>query len=204
MAISNTGEYLKQQFLKGQGVVTQGPGAYPAHVVKRIGAPYMNKGYDIAVPVGTPIQTEGMKYLGAKQDKTGYGTRVAYQDPNTQKTYIFSHISKIEETPQGVKAYTGGIPGVHGRSTGPHLDIDLSGNLSGFSGMLKNVVAQARSAGQQAFAKSQNVQQRVYRNPQDVLNKAKELYGKRVIGVASRKSALAEIQKKRGGRIVRL
>ncbi len=192
------GEYLKQQFLQGQGVVTQGPGPYPKAVVAKIGAPYNNKGYDIGVPVGTPVNTQGMKYLGAKQDTTGYGTRAAYQDP-TGKTYIFSHLSKLEETPQGVKAYTGGIPGVHGRSTGPHLDIDLSGNLAGFSGMLKNVMGRAQSAGSQAYRAT-----RAQSNPQDVLAKAKSIYGGRVKAVASSAEKLKEAQNKYGGKIVRL
>ncbi len=191
------GEYLKQQFLNGQGVVTQGPGPYPVAVVKKIGAPYINKGYDIAVKPGTPINTAGMKYIGAKQDRTGYGTRAAYQDPKTGKTVIFSHLAKLEETPQGVRAYTGGIPGVHGRSTGPHLDIDLSGNLSGFSGMLRNVMQQARSSGQKAYTKSKA-------NPQDVLNKARSLFGNKVLGVGSSQKALQSAQSKYGGKIVRL
>lgn len=193
------GEYLKQQFLQGQGVVTQGPGPYPKAVVAKIGAPYMNKGYDIGVPVGTPINTKGLKYVGAKQDRTGYGTRAAYQDPNSGKTYIFSHLSKLEETPEGVKAYTGGIPGVHGRSTGPHLDIDLSGNLAGFSGMLRNVMARAQSAGPRAYA-----QQTQKRSAQDVFAKAKSVFGNKVVGVASNAKLLEGAQKKYGGKIVRL
>lgn len=193
------GEYLKQQFLNGQGVVTQGPGPYPAAVVRKIGAPYVNKGYDIAVKRGTPINTEGLRYIGAKQDRTGYGTRAAYQDPKTGKTFIFSHLSKLEETPQGVRAYTGGLPGIEGRSTGPHLDIDLSGNLSGFTGMLRNVMQQARTSGQRAFTQSKSKS-----NPQDVLNKARSLFGNKVLGVGSSQKALASAQSKYGGKIVRL
>lgn len=196
---SQLGEYLKQQFLQGQGVVTQGPGAYPKHVVQKLGGPTMNKGYDIGVPSGTPINTAGMKFLGMKQDTTGYGTRVAYEDPKTGKPYIFSHVSKVENTPEGVRSYTGGIPGVHGRSTGPHLDIDLSGNLSGFSGMLKNVMARAQSAGSQAYRTT-----KAKSNPQDVLAKAKSIYGGRVKAVASSAEKLKEAQSKYGGKIVRL
>lgn len=194
--VSQTAQYLKQQFLRGQGVVTQEPGAYPQHVVQKLGGPSQHKGYDIAVPVGTQLNTQGLQFQGVQQDRTGYGTRAAYKDPNSGQTYIFSHLSKVEKTPQGVVAYTGGIPGRDGRSTGPHVDIEIGNASSGFGQMLQNVVKSIQSGSPS--------QARRKINPQELLQKAKSQFGRKLVGVASSADKLQEAQRKYGGRIVKV
>lgn len=189
---SQLGEYLKQQFLQGQGIVTQTPGQTYTN-------PHGHKGYDIAVPVGTPVNTKGLQYVGAQRDTTGYGTRAAFKDPTTGKAYIFSHLSKIQQGPEGVQVYTGGRSGIDGRSTGPHLDLEIADNFSGFNNMLRNVMARAQSSGPRAYA-----QQTQKRSAQDVFAKAKSVFGNKVVGVASNAKLLEGAQKKYGGRIVRL
>lgn len=198
--ISNLGEYLKQEFLNGQGVVTQGPGAYPKSVVQKLGGPTMNKGYDIGVSPGTPINTSKLQYRGAVQDNTGYGLRANYYDPRTNQSYFFSHLSKLEPKNGQMMAYTGGIPGIHGRSTGPHLDIDIRQGLADFgSSFMNGLKAISGNMGRAKPAPAFNLNEILQRGQ----NTAKS-QGKKLLAYASNPERLKSLAQKYKGSVIKL
>jgi len=191
-ASSNIGQYLNERFLAGQGRITQTPGrAHPS--VRKFYSHH--KGYDLAVKPGTPLNTQGLQYKGSYMDRTGYGLRAMYYNPEADRSYVFSHLSRVD--PQG-RAYTGGIPGVHGKSTGPHVDIEIKPGLyntqSQYIKQLQNIAGNIGSG-----------VKRTSFNIPDLIGKVKNKFGQhiRVIAMGSPKK-LAHYQKKLGGQIVRL
>lgn len=194
---SQTAQFLRQRFLDGQGIVTQEPGPAAPSTRKFYST---HQGYDIAVPAGTPVNTKGLEYLGAYNDTTGYGTRAGFKDPQTGQTYTFSHLSNIQKTPEGVKIYTGGVPGTRGsgNTTGPHLDI----TLGGFKKQLGNLMSQTKRLSSQ---QSQQPQRKM--DLQDIIGQLKaKAGGKRLVAYGSGKNLkqLQKIQEKVGGQLIKL
>lgn len=181
---------LNQMFTGGSARVTQLPGAAAASTRKY----YQNhKGYDLATPQGTEIKAPfAGKVVSSGMDSTGYGNRIGIYNPSTNETYYLSHLSKIavpsgDVQPGQTLAFTGGTPGTYGagNTTGAHLDIE---NYPGQ--MTTPLKAQAVSYAQKLNA--------IF-NPQDVLNKAKSMYGNKVVGVSNDPNKLKGM-----GRIVKI
>lgn len=191
--VSSLGEYLKQEFLNGQGVVTQSPGEKYTNARG-------HKGYDVAVPAGTPINTSKLQYKGSQKDATGYGLRANYYDPKTNQSYFFSHLSKLEPKNGTMLAYTGGIPGVHGRSTGPHLDVEVNKGLADFgSSFMSGLQAISGAMGRAMPSQGFDLNAILARGA----NTAKS-QGKRLVAYSNNPNKLQGVASKVKGSIVRL
>jgi hypothetical protein len=133
---------LNAQWLSGQGKVTQLPGAADPSTRQFYS---QHQGYDFGVPAGTPIKLpQDYNFVSEGYDKSGFGNRVALQDPKTGEITYLSHLSQMTPEQKGlvkagtIIAYTGGVPGQPGagNTTGAHLDIttDSSGKPVGTLG----------------------------------------------------------------------
>lgn len=131
MTPNEIAQQLNNWFLEGRGRVTQLPGAAAPSTQKYYKT---HKGYDFGVSAGTPIKTEGLEFIGSGMDG-GYGQRLAAYDPKLDRTYYFSHLSNVQNTPEGIRAYTGGIPGSYGagNTTGAHLDVEFAPGRQAFN-----------------------------------------------------------------------
>ncbi len=94
-----------------------------------------HRGVDIAAPVGTPIYAAATgKVLTAKMGWNGaYGNMVMLQHPNGTRT-VYGHMSKLGTT-TGADISQGdiiGYVGSSGRSTGPHLHLEVVGARNPF------------------------------------------------------------------------
>jgi len=188
--ITPLGESLKQSFLQGQGVITQGPGSSYSH--RGINA------WDIGVPSGTPVVPTfngTVKNLG---NQGIYGNRAQVVNSDTGETYLLSHLSSVLKNGQFTKgtpiAYTGGTKGAYGagNSTGPHLDIMPGGSYSGA----------IRSIGQQAQQSMQNTGQKV--NINALLSQAKTQYGNKLRMVTNSKAQADAYAKQKGYSVAKL
>lgn len=187
-------QQLNDWFLSGKGRVTQMPGEAAPETRKFYKT---HKGFDLAVPQGTKLNTDGLEVLGTGMDNTGYGQRIALYDPNKNQTVFASHLSKVVQRPDGgYDVYSGGVPGTYGagNTTGAHVDF---------------VVAQGRQP--LSFANSIKVPNyggtpgaQAQTDPQQLLAQARSQYGKNIIGISSDPKRLEEIAKKRGGRIIKI
>lgn len=181
---------MNQMFTGGKARVTQMPGAAAASTRKFY---QTHKGYDLAVPQGTEIKAPfAGEIVSSGMDKTGYGNRIGIYNPSTNQTYYLSHLSKIavptgQVQPGQTLAYTGGLPGSYGagNTTGAHLDVE-----SYMGKMAKPMQAAMNYAARLGAIV----------NPQNVLNKAKSIYGNRVVAVSNDPNKL----KGMGKQIVRI
>ncbi|ABU97045.1 tail length tape measure protein [Thermus phage P74-26] len=104
------------------GRVTQKPG-------EKLTNPNGHRGYDIALPVGTPIRwgnVEG-KVLQVGYEEKGYGNYVAVQAPDGS-IHIFAHLQELPKLKPGSVVKPGqvlGKSGNTGKSTGPHLHYEI-------------------------------------------------------------------------------
>ena len=94
-----------------------------------------HRGVDIAAPMGTPIYAAASgKVLTAKMGWNGaYGNMVILQHPNGTRT-LYGHMSKLGTT-TGASVTQGeviGYVGSSGRSTGPHLHLEVLGAKNPF------------------------------------------------------------------------
>jgi hypothetical protein len=130
---------LNSQWLAGQGKLTQSPGPASPDMQKYYS---YHQGYDFGIPAGTPIKLpQDYNFVSEGYDKSGFGNRVALQDPKTGEITYLSHLSQMTPEQKGlvkagtIIAYTGGVPGQpgSGNTTGAHLDIttDASGKPVG-------------------------------------------------------------------------
>lgn len=187
--------YLKTLFLKGQGTVTQEPGAASPSTRKFYS---YHPGYDIAVNQGTAITPSSKtKVLGSYMDNSGYGLRSLVQDESTGYKYYLSHLSKAlptgEYNPGATIGYTGGVPGAWGagNTTGAHLDITPA------DANILSVPQQGNYYG----SLMQNVKRTF--NPQDIIAKARSMYPG-IVAIASDPNKLSDIAKQRGGQVVKI
>jgi murein DD-endopeptidase MepM/ murein hydrolase activator NlpD len=94
-----------------------------------------HKGVDIAAPTGTPIHAaaEGAVLIARNGWNGGFGNYVVIQHPNGAKT-LYAHMSRLGTTP-GDKVSQGdviGYVGSTGKSTGPHLHLEVLGAKNPF------------------------------------------------------------------------
>lgn len=198
--MSRLSEQLKQQFLRGQGIVTQEAGAYNPGLEKFSGG--YNTGTDIGVPVGTPISLPQGNYrveeayggsnsgwIGNSANR-GYGNSVLVRDQNTGQAFRFSHL--LRPLVQAGQTLTGGnigLSGATGNVTGPHVDIELYGKNSG------NAMTGLQSSRQSALPKV---------DVKALLGRARSKYGKGVIGISNDPKRLMDVAKRTGSKIVRV
>lgn len=186
---SQIAQELNQMFTGGKASVTQLPGA-AAPSTRQFYSKH--KGYDLGVAQGTEIKAPfAGKIVNSGMDSTGYGQRIGIYNPTTNQTYYLSHLSKIatptgDFTPGQTLAYTGGTPGSYGagNTTGAHLDVE------DYMGMVTQPLKAAMSYAQRLGS---------IVNPQSVLDKAKSMYGNRVVGVSNDPNKLKGM-----GRVVRI
>ncbi len=192
--VKDYGEYLRQLFLKGQGIITQRRGPAVASTRKFYS---FHPGYDIGVKEGTPIYApfSGVTIFSGLHG--GYGQRLGIYDPASDTTYYLSHLSQIK-APKTFKAgdllaLTGGAPGkwYSGNTTGPHVDIES------YRG--KKIPSQVISKINQIIPKTK----KIYTN---LLRDLAIKYGaKGAAKVGSGKeNILRELAKKYGGKIIRI
>jgi len=153
-----------------------------------------HEGTDYGTAAGTPIKPNFQgKVIKNYLDNTGYGARTVIQNPATGQTYTLSHLSGFQ-LPEGATfnpgttvALTGGVPGTWGagNTTGQHLDVTLG--APNFSSTLKGVM--------------QSIQQAA---PQALINKVRQMFGNKAIAVAKGANTAQALQKKYGGKIVRV
>ncbi len=176
--------HLQQLFLQGkQYPVTQAPGPAAASTRKFYSH---HTGYDLGTPAGTPITPSfSGKVVKTYQDTTGFGLRSVVYNPQEDKSYYLSHLSKapvVGDFKAGTPiAYTGGIKGApgSGNTTGAHLDINVSGGfpqLSPYVQALGNITRGVSSGAQRALPKL---------DINSVISKAKSLFGNKVKAVSS-------------------
>lgn len=187
---SQIAQELNQMFTGGRARVSQLPGPASASTRKY----YANhKGYDFAVPQGTEVKAPfAGEIVSSGLDKSGYGNRIGIYNPATNQTYYLSHLSKIAVPtgtiqPGQTLAYTGGLPGTYGagNTTGAHLDVES------YLGKIAKPMQAAVNYAQRLSS---------IMNPQSVLQKAKDMYGKRVVAVSNDPNKL----KGMGKRVVRI
>jgi murein DD-endopeptidase MepM/ murein hydrolase activator NlpD len=87
----------------------------------------LHQGVDLRTPVGTPVSAmmSGI-VVETEADRFGYGNKVVIDHGNGYET-LYAHLSKIE-VKKGEKVTTDSILGESGntgRSTGPHLHLEL-------------------------------------------------------------------------------
>lgn len=177
---------LNAMFTGGKARVTQMPGPAAASTRKFYDT---HKGYDLAVPHGTAIKAPfAGQVVTSGYDKTGYGQRIGIYNPATNQTYYLSHLSKIavpsgEVQPGQILAYSGGLPGTYGagNTTGAHLDIES------YLGRVAKPVQAAMNYAQRLS----NIM-----NPQAVLDKARSIYGNKVVAVSNDPNKLKGMGKK--------
>lgn len=178
---------LQEEWLKGQGTITQLPGKAAPSVQKYYST---HKGYDIGVPQGTPVYAPAkVEVLGAGLDG-GYGQRLAAYLADRNQTAYLSHLSQIAVQPGTYEAgtllgYTGGNPGSYGagNTTGAHIDFELASGR----GSAPQHTAPAYNIGDYAQKLLQTARQR---NPQ-------------VVAISSDPAKLEEMRK-RGLQIVKM
>lgn len=195
---NQTAQQLMQLFLKGQGAVTQTPG--PASANTRQFYSY-HPGYDIGVNQGTPIYAPAsgqVKNLGVQG---GYGQRVSYYDPQTNKTYLLSHLSKVQSTgnvkPGSIIGYSGGAKGTYGagNTTGPHVDIEIYSGQGNFAQQLGKITNQMNQGTASTYRKKINVG--------NIIAKAREQYGNKIGAVGSKKY-IQDLVNKGKGKMVKI
>jgi len=188
-------EYLKKQFLNGQGNVTQLVGNYNPNVERFSGG--YNRGTDIGVPQGTPVtlppgnweigdvynQAKGKGYIGNRTN-SGYGNSIVARNADTGETFRFSHLlNALAQPGQKIRGGLIGYTGATGNVTGPHLDIEIGG---AFTKGLKNIMKSTS---------------KIKLDPQQILQKAKRMYGGNIIGLSKNPELLKKAQEKYGGTI---
>lgn len=92
-------------------------------------------GVDLAAPIGTPIHAAagGIVIIARMGFNGGFGNYVVIQHPNGMKT-LYAHMSRLGTNP-GEHVDQGeviGYVGSTGRSTGPHLHIEVLGGRNPF------------------------------------------------------------------------
>lgn len=169
-----------------------------------------HKGVDYATPAGTPITVPFKANLAYQGQQRGYGNRTAVTNPETGKTYFFSHLSKMLPLPQtmGVGTtigYTGGVPGASGAgwTTGAHVDVEAydRNKVPVFS--QRSTIPRQVSPVSRSSSSRRTVSRRPSFDLQAIMKQVNNLPGRK-IAVSSNRARLEEMVKKRGGRIVRI
>lgn len=177
MSPTEIAQQLQQEWLGGQGRITQLPGRAAPSTRKFY---QTHKGYDFGVNAGTPIYAPyNLEVTGAGLSG-GYGNRLAVYNPEKNQTAYLSHLSDIAVQPgsyqQGaLLGYTGGVPGSYGagNTTGAHLDIELYGGRQAFNPTGQAVTPQAQA------------QPNIQGYAQQLLERARQQYGGNFVGVTS-------------------
>lgn len=127
MSAMDIARQLQEEWLGGEGRVTQLPGAAAPSVRKYYS---YHQGYDYGTPVGTPVYAPSDVEVKGSYYDPQWGLRQVVYDPAKNLTTYLSHLSRIPVSSGTVPAgtilgYTGGQPGAYGagNTTGPHLDI---------------------------------------------------------------------------------
>lgn len=154
---------LQQEWLAGQGRVTQLPGTPAASTRKFYNR---HKGYDIGVKAGTPVYAPSNLQVKDMGVQGGYGRRLAAYDPNSGQTYYLSHLSDVasqgDVSAGSILGYTGGTPGSYGagNTTGAHIDFEI-GSGDAPPSFAQQIAQQANTANQTTGANySQQLLQR--------------------------------------------
>jgi len=127
---------ISKEYLGKPYPITQMPGPAAPEVRKWYKT---HPGIDYGVPEGTPIIAPAdLDILGTTSNDI-YGNRIAVKDPYTGETMTFSHLKDLPTVSGRIKAgellgYTGNT----GRSTGPHLDVEIKNLSSNFNNMVTN------------------------------------------------------------------
>ena len=180
---------LDQEFFGGGHAITQLPGAAAPSTRKFYKT---HKGYDIATPQGTEIDLSGYQVKGYGMDNTGYGQQISLYKPETDQTYLISHLSKIIDQDGQIKAFTGGQPGTYGagNTTGSHADIQiLGGNQPAtYSQLIRQSSMPTSGASPTIDAKA-------------LLGQVRERYGNNIIGISSDPEKLKALGR---GRVIKI
>ncbi len=86
-----------------------------------------HNGLDIGLPLGTPINSvEGGEILSIQKSNSGYGNTITIKHDNGIESF-YAHLDKIlvNEGQEIIKGEVIGLVGSTGRSTGPHLHLEI-------------------------------------------------------------------------------
>lgn len=135
-------KYIRQTYIASGPTVVTGAGfTWPVHGTLNQFYSWYHKGIDIGGATGTPIvaaQSGRVSEAHASGWNWGYGDNVVIAGDNGYST-LYAHLSGINVAPGDVvvagKSVIGWL-GSTGRSTGPHLHLEIRGGASGFSNPL--------------------------------------------------------------------
>ena len=161
---------LMNMYLGGAGVITQTPGQTYTN-------PRGHKGYDIGIKPTNITPSYSGRVTGVWQDPTGYGTRMSVYNPQTNKTDVLSHLSKVylqagQQFQPGVSVgMTGGVPGTYGagRTTGAHIDVESYPGMV-YANMLSKIAPVASGIANTASGFGSAVKQAVFGRPRMNVN----------------------------------
>ena len=116
-------EQIARDYLGSNFPITQ----YPGKAAKAVRKYYSyHPGIDYGTPEGTEIKApKDLDVVSVTKDAI-YGNRIGVQDPDSGQVLYFSHLKDLPKV--GEKVKTGdvlGYTGNTGRSTGPHLDVEI-------------------------------------------------------------------------------
>jgi murein DD-endopeptidase MepM/ murein hydrolase activator NlpD len=146
---------IERSLVSGVGPVAAAPvpgltSGFGARLDPITGRPSNHTGIDLGAPEGTPIPAAGDGVVIAAGPRGGYGNAIELRHPDGSTT-LYAHASEVDVTPgeHVQEGETLGLVGQTGRTTGPHLHLEVrrGGHVLNPGQVLKAYRLRAENAG---------------------------------------------------------